>query len=211
MQALLQGPPKPFTLPVEELEAAVARAAEHGEALEPSEVPASSDPGSGTPSLPRASRGATPVSRSAADACALQPSPVSAAPAAVMRHSCPGTAHKVCLHCCTQRASQPVSEWASAACSRCTLLSAVISPREVCEANIWAHIDVLLEPGWAVRSRPKRRLPRATCGKSLTGWRHLEAGTMRMTTALKTWILTPRVGHQAQLQVCFAHLLALHD
>ena len=84
MQALLQGPPKPFTLPVEELEAAVARAAEHGEALEPSEVPASSDPGSGTPSLPKASRGAAPVSRSAVDACALQSFHLSAVPAAVI-------------------------------------------------------------------------------------------------------------------------------
>ena len=66
MQALLQGPPKEFTLPIEELRAAVARAAEHGEpALEPSEAPISSDPGSGTPSLPKASRGTTPVSRSA--------------------------------------------------------------------------------------------------------------------------------------------------
>ena len=64
LQALLQGPPKEFTLPIEELMAAVARAAEHGEAaLEPSEAPASSDPGSGTPSLPKASRGTTPVSR----------------------------------------------------------------------------------------------------------------------------------------------------
>ena len=64
MQALLQGPPKEFTLPIEELRAAVARAAEHGEpALEPSEAPVSSDPGSGTPSLPKASRGTTPVSR----------------------------------------------------------------------------------------------------------------------------------------------------
>ena len=65
MQALLQGPPKEFTLPIEELRAAVARAAEHGEAaLEPSEAPASSHPGSGTPSQPKASRGTTPVSRS---------------------------------------------------------------------------------------------------------------------------------------------------
>ena len=71
MQALLQGPPKPFTLPIEELKAAVVRAAEHGEALEPSEAPASSDPGSGTPSLPKASRGTTPVSRSSAYACVL--------------------------------------------------------------------------------------------------------------------------------------------
>jgi len=64
LQALLQGPPKEFTLPIEELKAAIARAAEHGEAaLEPSEAPASSDPGSGTPSLPKASRGTTPVSR----------------------------------------------------------------------------------------------------------------------------------------------------
>ena len=31
-----------------------------------------------------------------------------------------------------------------------------------------------------------------------------------MTTALKTWILTPRLGHLAQLQVRFAPLLALH-
>lgn len=63
-QALLLGPPKPFTLPVEELRAAVARAAEHGDAaMEPSEAPVSSDPGSGTPSLPKASRGTTPVSR----------------------------------------------------------------------------------------------------------------------------------------------------
>ena len=118
MQALLQGPPKPFTLPVEELEAAVARAAEHGEALEPSEMPASSDPGSGTPSLPKASRGATPVSRSTADACALQTFHLyplclllSCSTPAVALHI------KVRSHCCTQIESQPVSELASAACS----------------------------------------------------------------------------------------------
>ena len=32
-----------------------------------------------------------------------------------------------------------------------------------------------------------------------------------MTTALKTWTLIMRSWHLAQLQVCFARLLALHD
>ena len=101
MQALLQGPPKPFTLPVEELEAAVARAAEHGEALEPSEVPASSDPGSGTPSLPKASRGATPVSRSAASACVLQSSHLYPL-CLLLSCSIPLALHiRVCLYRCT--------------------------------------------------------------------------------------------------------------